>query len=594
MFAAPGVEQPVSATAAKPTHPYFNVDARRFLCHHFTSPIILFIPLKQRIWQIIAITLLYFALPSGWALPAFAPTQLEAHASSPSTVVDSGVVGTPRTGDAFPPTATPVAPPTYVTVTPVPRPAGVDIRSYDGALRSGFVGDLRAFGEASVYDIALVVDLDTLTVFGEQRVLYTNRGPALSEIALRLYPNTEHYSGSMRLVRATADDVPVPIVVDPDASVQRLRLPQPLETGERVLIQLGYQIDVPQDPRTPYAVFGLTEGILSLPSAYALIPPRDPNGDWRTDRTVAFGDVVYAESALYRVTVRVPAGVVMVSTGVCEEASEGPQTRYDCVAAPVRDFSITLSRQFRVAEAVLSSPFGEPIMVRSFYAPDRERAGQRMLSVGADALAFFEQRYGAYPYKVLNLFQTTTPIGGIEYPMMVGVTPIIDIDERFFDWLVAHEVAHQWWYGMVGSDPINEAWLDESLAQYVTGVYVNAAAGPGEGSRSRSRFFAERWRAELQIRGDATVSQPTGAFARSAYFPIVYGKGPLFYEQLRAELGEEAVDIWLRRYFTANRYGMVTATDLLRAADESEIGAEVRRVFAQWITSAGAAPTPQP
>ncbi len=476
---------------------------------------------------------------------------------------------------------------------PANRSADAELGGISGldmtqALRPSFARDLDAFAQATRYVLAIEIDTERRVISGEQRVRYTNReAVALDDLVFRLYPNTAHMGGLMTVRAAAVNGVPVAIEngygAVRDGSAIRLALPAPLQRGESVDVVLQYVIEAPLNPRTNYAIFGEIDGIFSLPGIYAQIPPRDAQGRWRAEPLPAYGDIVLGEAALFSARIRVPAEFKLAVTGVCTESADGADHRvHDCVAAPVRDFAVHMSRAYWLAEATVASTNGESIVVRSFYLPQDERHGKRALAYAADALKVYEARFAPYPYRVLNVFQSTTPIGGIEYPMAIGVTAVRN-DEVYFEWLVAHEVAHQWWYGLVGNDPINEAWLDEALAQYSTVLYVEAMDGERVARDRKQRFFTERWRREQRERGDVRVGQPTGNFMRWAYAPIVYGKGPLFFDAVRKQVGDAVFGQWLQGYFAATRHGIATGEDLLAAADVAGIGSQVRAAHAQWI-----------
>ena len=85
------------------------------------------------------------------------------------------------------------------------------------------------------------------------------------------------------------------------------------------------------------------------------------------------------------------------------------------------------------------------------------------------------------------------------------------------------------------------------------------------------------------------MAQPTAAFDRSAYGPIVYGKGPLFFDAVRQAAGDQRFLAWLRAYFNRSRYGIARGDDLLRAADETGIGPAVRQAYQEWMLGTRAA-----
>ena len=101
----------------------------------------------------------------------------------------------------------------------------------------------------------------------------------------------------------------------------------------------------------------------------------------------------------------------------------------------------------------------------------------------------------------------------------------------------------------------------------------------------RLRYFTQRYQRELDNGRDAPVAQPTGAFDRTLYAPIVYGKGPLFFDSMRKAIGERLFNTWLRVYYARNRYGIASGNELLRIADEIGAGQATRAVFAEWMRS---------
>jgi aminopeptidase N len=355
------------------------------------------------------------------------------------------------------------------------------------------------------------------------------------------------------------------------------------------VLTIDYEIVAPKNPLNGYRTFGEIDGILALPNAYALIPPRDTNGFWRLDVAPNFGDVVFAETALFLARITAPRDVVVVASAVCDESNASAEVASSvktmtCVAAPARDFALHISRAYQVRRVRATSAYGGSIVVSSFFTPPETRSASNALIFAADAVKTFEKHFGAYPYRELKIFQATTGVGGIEYPISVGITSFSKLrDNDYFEWLVAHEVAHQWWYGMVGSDPVNEAWLDEGLAQYSTSLYIEARHGVVAADRLRERFFTQRWALEKRERGDAKAGKPTMAFNRWAYAPTIYGKSPLFFDQARREGGDALFFAWLKRYFENHRFDIARGENLLAAADQVGNGETARRSHEQWI-----------
>jgi hypothetical protein len=452
------------------------------------------------------------------------------------------------------------------------------------------VQDINRFKDATRYALELTIDPAARTVKGEQHVRYVNRdNKPLKELLLRLYPNTTYMGGEMAVTSIALNGM----VVTPTAflrgdavDVSLLTLPlklllKPLESAD---VRMSYTLTFPLNSKSGYTTFGLIDGVLALPNAYAIIPPRDMRG-WRTDLVPTYGDIVFSETSLFEVVIHAPKEYVVVATGMCtdHESDDRLKTTH-CVAGPVRDFAIHLSRFYRTLTSVAPSDYGDNIVVRSYFTPLQRRGGENTALYATEALRIFERRFGPYPFKELKVFESPSVAGGIEYPMSVGVNHLkYQKDGGYFEWITAHEVAHQWWYGLIGSDPVNEAWLDEALAQYSASLYLEDRYGSEFARIERQRFFNERYTAELDERGDTRAGQPTDAFYRWSYSPIVYGKAPLFFEQVRREGGDARFNLWLRKYLESYRYGIARGEDLLRVADDIGLGRIARAAHARWI-----------
>jgi aminopeptidase N len=143
----------------------------------------------------------------------------------------------------------------------------------------------------------------------------------------------------------------------------------------------------------------------------------------------------------------------------------------------------------------------------------------------------------------------------MEYSMLAGVTDsLYDAPEApYFEWIVAHEVAHQWWYGLVGSDPVNEPWLDEGLTNYSITFYFEDVHGPAYALANRNSDYYGRY-----------------ANALKRY-------------TVRAAAGDEAFLRWIRLYAARHRFGIARPADLLAAADAAGVGAAARAAWQAWV-----------
>jgi aminopeptidase N len=150
------------------------------------------------------------------------------------------------------------------------------------------------------------------------------------------------------------------------------------------------------------------------------------------------------------------------------------------------------------------------------------------------------------------------------------------------EWVVAHEVIHQWWYSLVGNDQIDEPWLDEALTQYSTLLYFEHRYGAETAAGLLERYFQDPYEALKEKGRDVPAGLPIAAYSDEDYGAVVYGKGPLYFHALRQKVGEGKFWEILQTYFARHRYGVATPEDWL-AAVKAVTGQEYRALYEQWI-----------
>jgi aminopeptidase N len=113
-------------------------------------------------------------------------------------------------------------------------------------------------------------------------------------------------------------------------------------------------------------------------------------------------------------------------------------------------------------------------------------------------------------------------------------------------------------------------------------VYHEAVDGPEAAGAELSELRGRYTRAR-NAGNDTIVAQPNDQFPRGTYYPMVYGKAPLFVHALRQQLGDEAFFRFLQDYYASQRYELATG-DALLAAAEASCGCALDEFYADWIT----------
>jgi hypothetical protein len=505
-----------------------------------------------------------FEAPSAPPAPS-TPTSTP-HAQSPTSLDGTSA-----------PTTTPISPP--------PASASLFARLNDSQILIETLRPEAGMAPESVadltrYDMTVSLEEDLSAITGAAAVRYTNREQApLDVLYLHLFPNL--WDGQLQVTDVTAAGVPAAVTWPSGDDILGVRLPSPLMPDETINLSLSFAMDVPSgDGVGNYGEFAYQEGILALAHFYPTLAVYDT--DWRLETPSSQGDVIYNDASLYDVTLIAPADLKVASTGAEVDSRDLPDGRkaWHLVGGPMRDFNIVASADYESEARQVNG-----VEVISHFLPEDRSGGQLALKYAADAVRIFQDAFGPYPYRELDVVATATEAGGIEYPGMIVVArALYDAADptSFFQAATAHEVAHQWWYNVVGNDQINDPWLDEATAQYATQLYYGEIYGL-EGADAFRRSLDDRWaRVDYEAK---PVGLPVAAYEDREYGAIVYGRGPLFLIALRDRIGADKMSELLRRHYAENRWGIATPEGFQALAEEVS-GEDLNDLFNEWVYEA--------
>jgi hypothetical protein len=342
-------------------------------------------------------------------------------------------------------------------------------------------------------------------------------------------------------------------------TVLRIPLPRPLEPGERVTIQMRYRVVVPPVAPTdwpPIGTTGWTPDLIQAGEWYPALVPYVEGEGWHTWRYHPVGDPTVYPLANHTLTARTDPGVTVASGGLVE--AEGGVWRFAVERA--RGVAFVASDRYQMVEGEIDG-----ITLRSYYLPEVPEAGEAALEIAANALALYEELYGPYPYDSLTVAENGF-FGGMEYSALITVSDYVyntynGGPDSLLTALVAHETAHQWWYGAVGNDQANEPWLDESLAFYSELLYFE---------RYHPELVDWWWYVRVnQYDHYGPVDATIYSYDDSASFIIsMYAQAALFTDDLRELMGDEQFFAFLRDYYARYNGQIVTARDYFMTARE--------------------------
>lgn len=465
---------------------------------------------------------------------------------------------------------------------PTPVGSDCDRESFRAGLIPAAQDALDALPEASVYHIDVEIPADFRTLQGYESICYTNQENVnLEEIYFQLFPNV--IGGATDIDMLTVDGMDVETRLLFEGSALEVQLPTSLAPGEQVMIEMAYTIDIPHEMGDHYGIFGYFDGVLALNEFAPVIPVYDDEG-WNVQDPAPVGDMTTLDVSFYVVRVVAPPDLTLVTSGVevAREAWDSGQT-VTFAAGPARSFYLAASEQF----ALVSETVGETT-VNSYALPGYEDGAALALEVAANALRSFNARFGTYPYTEFDVVSTPMLALGIEYPGVTAIAlGVYDPEaslggmssQAVLEGAVAHEVAHQWFYNVVGNDQVDEPWLDEALAQYLTALYYTDTSG-ADFAQGYIDSWSGRW--DRVDRAEILIGLSCTEYDDSTYSAIVYGRGPLFLDALAQEMGQETFDAFLRDYYQSYLWGIGTTEDF-RTLAEQHCACDLTNLFEEWV-----------
>ena len=341
-----------------------------------------------------------------------------------------------------------------------------------------------------------------------------------------------------------------------DENVLTVNLTEPVYPEQRVEIKISYTLKLAKiNHRT-----GVTRDTVNLGNFYPVLCAYSTEGFIECPYYYC-GDPFVSECANYNVTLDMPEKLTAASSGkvVSESVTDG-RKKCSYTLNNARDFALVLSDKFQVITENVDG-----VEVSYYYISDTN--AQVSLSAAAESVRYFSNTFGQYTYPTLSVVQTGFCYGGMEYPGLTMIADGLDSDNNVYT--IVHENAHQWWYAMVGSDQINNAWQDEGLAEYSTLMFFENNPTYGFTRTGLVKTATNAYRAFFsvynQLNGSVDTSMSRKLCEYSGEFEynnVTYNKGLIMFDTLRNSVGDEKFLSGLKTYFKNNAGKIASAEDL--------------------------------
>lgn len=456
------------------------------------------------------------------------------------------------------------------------------------------------------YDMALTLDPSNNTVSGHVVASFFNTSDkAWDELCLRDYASlfkdsqTSGVQGSdgalteITNIKVGADDVTMRR--DDDVSVVWFPLSKPLQPKEEMTMSYDFTAKIPSLKDR----FGVYNDVYNVTNFYPILAVYTEDG-WSHEKFYNMGECFFSEVSDYNVMLTVPSEYKILSTGTETKTDvQGDKTTYTLSAPCVRDFVFCASKSFKFFEGDYKDTHIRVVYDEAHPASsEMDDCAQASLKAAQDSLAAFGEAFGEYPYPELDIILAPIEAGGMEYPNLIICTAesfycmknsYESIPFEQMSIVVAHEIGHQWFMGIVGSNSGMEPWLDESFASYTEIVYAEYLGLTGQYDHYSKKYMDLSSTAihdSLKSMDQIPINRSYYSFSsENAYVYAAYEIGKQALYQMEECIGREEFHAIIREYVHRNAFTNSTEDRFFEVLfecagqDNQELNALVDSVF---------------
>ena len=364
-----------------------------------------------------------------------------------------------------------------------------------------------------------------------------------------------------------------------DQTVFRVPLSKPVLPNQLVVLDIDFTAKLP----AVFARTGYNQDFFMVGQWFPKIGVYEPagmryatQGQWNCHQFHANSEF-YADYGVYDVDMTVPANYVVGATGILENERVNGDSTKTCFyhAEDIHDFSWTASPLYKVVEDQWKH-----VKIRLLIQPDRLKGNaQRYIQSVKAALAFFDEHVGKYPYPNLTIVDPqwgAFGAGGMEYPTLItgGSFWAVPDGIRLVEVVTIHEFGHQYFYGLVGSNEFEEAWLDEGITQYYETRIMDVTYGVKTSAADFMGFHVGDF--EITRSGYTGLSNPRIAptyanswdYKAGGYGSMTYDKTATFLTTLQRMIGADVMDEVMKTYFERWKFKHPCSRDFIAVVNE--------------------------
>jgi aminopeptidase N len=287
------------------------------------------------------------------------------------------------------------------------------------------------------------------------------------------------------------------------------------------------------------------------------------------------------DKAAYTFRITVPKPYVVAANGILQEKLDNGNTMtYVWEAAePMASYVVGLN----IAEYVIETEQGpDGVLIRNYLPPDFPESSKAVIAPTADMLAFFSERFGPYPFEAYG----TVIVDIAEFGAMETQTLSQHTEDEYSlnEYVIAHELAHQWFGDSVSLESWQDIWLKEGAATYAGWLWLEHAGGVDASVDAKVH--------RVYPMEAFSPNPPGNPSPTNLYTNTIFDRGAMTFHALRLRVGDEAFFQILRTYTERFRYGNASTADFIAVAEEVS-SQDLGEFFDAWLYDAQIPPIPE-
>lgn len=334
-----------------------------------------------------------------------------------------------------------------------------------------------------------------------------------------------------------------------------------IKKGKSATVTMNFSVSVPKQQDR----FGWYKNTVSLGNWFPILAVYDKEG-WNVDPYFHAGESFYSLTGNYDVTLTTDKKQVIAATGteVGKPKKLGSLAEHRYKAHNVRDFALEMDPTYKVKKGTVNN-----VDVNVYYTPDQAVYADSMIKSGLKSIDLFSDHFGSYPWPELDIVGMEGWFGGMEYPQLVMISMFEGVSQNWIKSVTAHEIGHQWFYGIIGNNEYDEPWLDESFATFSEALYSNSLNELTATPHENKDFHLSSPISKFTSYGDEGIG---------AYYEMIYDYGGRTLNDLRVKLGDKVFYSAMKAYYKEKKFGITSTKDFIRIM-ERESGKDLGAFF---------------